>query len=164
MTLRAETGAGMLRLDLGRHESRNAGTPALPMDMIRDDANKAALSYNGQYGFGAVEAKVYRHEINHLMDNYSLRDLTGGMLAPATSNDTGYLINTTLPRGSNTYRVGMEFLNNDFDSYAQSSTLAAASLKDIIRNGKRSRMGLFGEWEASVSEQWQTLLDCAAIR
>lgn len=158
LTLAQKTAAGMLRLDLGRHESRNAGTPALPMDMIRDDANKAALSYNGQYAFGAVEAKIYRHEITHLMDNYSLRGLASGMLAPATSNDTGYLINTTLPRGSNTYRVGMEYLNNDFDSYAQSSTLAAASLKDIIRNGKRSRMGLFGEWEASVSEQWQTLL------
>jgi iron complex outermembrane recepter protein len=158
LTLAQNTGAGTLRLDLGRHESRNAGTPALPMDMIRDDANKAALSYNGQYSFGVVEAKVYRHEISHLMDNYTLRDLTSGMLAPATSNDTGYQINTTLPRGSNTYRAGMEYLNNDFDSYAQSSSLAAASLKDIIRNGKRSRLGVFGEWEASVSEQWQTLL------
>jgi len=80
--------------------AKNAGTPALPMDMIRDDANKAALSYNAQYAFGEVEAKVYRHEINHLMDNYTLRDLAGGMLAPATSNDTGYLINTTLPRAA----------------------------------------------------------------
>lgn len=158
LTLAEKTGEGMLRLDLGRHESRNAGTPALPMDMIKDDANKAALSYNGQYSFGDVEAKIYRHEITHLMDNYSLRGLPSGMLAPATSNDTGYQISTTLPRGSNSYRVGMEYLNNDFDSYSQSSTLAAASLKDIIRNGKRSRLGVFGEWQASVSEQWQTLL------
>lgn len=158
LTLAQKTGKGTLRLDLGRHESKNAGTPALPMDMIRDDANKAALSYNGQYALGEVEAKLYRHEITHLMDNYSLRGLTGGMLAPATSNDTGYQINTTLPRGSNSYRVGMEYLNNDFDSYAQSSTLAPASLKDIIRNGKRSRIGVFGEWEANMSEQWQTVL------
>lgn len=158
LTLAGKTGNGMLRLDLGRHESHNAGTPALPMDMIKDEANKAALSYNGQYAFGEVGAKIYRHEITHLMDNYSLRDLSSGMLAPATSNDTGYQVNATLPRGSNTYRMGMEYLNNDFDSYAQSSTLAPASLKDIIRNGKRSRMGVFGEWEANMGEQWQTLL------
>jgi iron complex outermembrane receptor protein len=158
LTLADKTGNGMLRVDLGRHESRNAGTPALPMDMIKDDANKAALSYSGQYSFGDVDAKIYRHEITHLMDSYSLRGLPGGMLAPATSNDTGYQVNTTLPRGSNTYRLGMEYLNNDFDSYSQSSTLAAASLKDIIRNGKRSRVGVFGEWQASATEQWQTLL------
>lgn len=158
LTLAEKTGNGSLRLDMGRHESRNAGTPALPMDMIKDDANKIALGYNGQYDFGAVEAKVYRHEITHLMDNYSLRDLSSGMIAPATSNDTGYQINTTLPRGSNTYRAGIEYLNNEFDSYSQSSTLSAASLKDIIRNGKRNRLGVFGEWETHASEQWQTLL------
>ncbi len=158
LTLAEKTANGTLRLDLGRHESRNAGTPALPMDMIKDDANKVALGYNGEYSFGAVEAKIYRHEITHLMDNYSLRDLASGMIAPATSNDTGYQINTTLPRGSNTYRVGMEYLNNDFDSYSQSSSLAPASIKDTIRNGKRSRLGVFGEWEASASEQWRTLL------
>ncbi len=158
LSLAGKTGNGTLRLDLGKHESRNAGTPALPMDMIRDDANKTALSYNGEYDFGAVEAKIYRHEITHLMDSYSLRDLPSGMVAPATSNDTGYLLNTMLPRGSNTYRMGMEYLDNDFDSYAQSSTLTAASLKDIIRNGKRSRLGVFGEWENNVNEQWQTVL------
>lgn len=158
ITVAGKTGNGTLRLDLGRHESRNAGTPALPMDMIKDDANKVALGYQGEYDFGAVEGKIYRHEITHLMDNYSLRDLASGMVAPATSNDTGYLFNTTLPRGSNTYRMGMEYLKNDFDSYSQSSTLAAASLKDIIRNGKRSRIGMFGEWEASAGEQWRTLL------
>lgn len=158
LTLAEKTGNGTLRLDLGRHESRNAGTPALPMDMIKDNADKLALGYNGQYSFGEVEAKIYRHEITHLMDNYSLRNLSSGMIAPATSNDTGYLINTTLPRGSNTYRIGMEYLSNEFDSYSQSSTLAPASLKDIIRNGKRNRLGVYGEWEANASEQWRTLL------
>jgi iron complex outermembrane receptor protein len=153
-----KTRDGVVRVDLGRHESKNAGTPALPMDMIKDDANKTAVSYNAQYGFGEVEAKIYRHEITHLMDNYSLRGLTSGMLAPATSNDTGYQLNTTMPRGDNTYRLGMEYLNNDFDAYSQASSLAANTIKDIIRNGKRSRLGVFGEWEANLSEQWKTSL------
>ncbi len=158
LALAEKAGDGVVRLDLGRHESRNAGTPALPMDMIKDDANKFALGYKGNFDFGALEARVYRHEITHLMDNYSLRDLSSGMIAPATSNDTGYQLNTTLPRGSNTYRLGMEYLSNDFDAYSQSSTLTPASLKDIIRNGKRNRLGVFGEWEAVAGAQWKTLL------
>jgi iron complex outermembrane receptor protein len=161
LSLAGKTGNGTLRLDLGRHESRDVGTPTLPMDMIRDDADKIALGYSGQYSFGEVEAKIYRHEITHMMDNYSLRPVVAPampMLAPATSKDNGYLLNTTLPRGSNTYRLGMEYLSNDFDSYSQSSTLNPATLKDIIRNGKRNRLGVYGEWEANAGEQWRTLL------
>lgn len=158
LTLAQKTRDGLVRVDVGRHESKDAGTPALPMDMIKDNANKAAVSYNAQYGFGEVEAKVYRHEITHLMDNYTLRGLASGNLAPAISNDTGYQVNTKLARGDHTYRLGMEYLNNDFDAYSQSSTLTSASLKDIIRNGKRSRVGVYAEWEANVSEQWRTTL------
>jgi iron complex outermembrane recepter protein len=157
LTLAQKTRDGMVRVDVGRHESKDAGTPALPMDMIKDNANKAAVSYNAEYGFGEVEAKVYRHEITHLMDNYTLRPNTGTrMLAPATSNDTGYKLNTTLPRGDNTYRMGVEYLQNDFNVYSQNAATGAQS--DIIRDGSRARLGVFGEWEAKMSEQWLTSL------
>lgn len=159
VTLATRAGDGTLRLDVGRHESKNVGTPSLPMDMVKDNANKYALGYNGNFSFGSVEAKLYRHEIDHMMDNYTMRGLTSGMLAPATSKDTGYQINTTLPRGDHTYRLGMEYLANDFDAYSKMSTdMNGASLKDIIRYGSRDRLGIFGEWEAKLSNQWKTLL------
>lgn len=158
LTLAAQVAGGTLRLDLGRHESSNAGTPALPMDMVKDNANKIALSYLGELAFGTLEARIYQHDIDHLMDNYSLRGLSAGMQAPATSKDTGYQVNLSVPRGTNTYRVGMEYLTNDFDVYSQSSTLSAGSVKDNIRHARRDRLGLFGEWEAKLSPQWKTLL------
>lgn len=157
LTLAQKTRDGVLRADLGRHESKNAGTPALPMDMIQDDADKAALSYSAQYGFGEVEAKIYRHEITHLMDNYSLRANTGmRMFAPASSKDTGYQLNTSLPRGDNIYRIGMEYLQNSFNVYSQNAVSGAQS--DIIRDGSRDRLGVFGEWEARMNGQWATTL------
>lgn len=158
LTLAAKGGNGTLRFDVGRHEASNVGTPSLTMDMIKDDADKYALSYSGSFSFGSVEARVYRHEIDHLMDTYTLRGATSGMLAPATSKDSGYQVNVTLPRGTNTYRLGMEYLTNDFDAYSQSSTMAANTIKDIIRSGSRDRMGVYGEWEAKLGSQWKTLL------
>jgi iron complex outermembrane receptor protein len=158
LTLGTKVAGGTLRLDLGRHESRDAGTPALPMDMVKDNADKIALSYLGELSFGTLEARIYQHDIDHLMDNYSLRGQTTGMQAPATSKDTGYQLNLSVPSGSHTYRVGMEYLTNDFDVYSQSSSLAAATIKDNIRHASRDRLGVFGEWEAKLSPQWKTLL------
>jgi len=157
LTLATKAGDGALRLDLGRQEARNVGTPALPMDMVKDDANKYALGYAGNFSFGSVEAKAYRHEIDHLMDNYTLRGLASGKFAPATSNDTGYQANVTLLQGINTYRLGAEYLINDFNSYSQNSTGAPAT-QDTIRNGSRDRFGVYGEWESKLGSQWKTLV------
>lgn len=154
-TLATKAGDGVLRLDLGRHESSNVGTPSLMMDMVKDNADKYALGYAGNFAFGTVEAKVYRHEIDHLMDNYTLRGLASGTIAPATSNDTGYQTHATLLQGVNTYRLGAEYLTNDFNSYTQT---AAGMQQDTIRNGSRDRFGVYGEWESRLGSQWKTLV------
>ena len=158
LTLASQTPGGLWRLDVGRHESFDAGTPALPMDMIKDNADKYALSYLGDVSFGTLEARLYRHAIDHLMDNYHLRGLAAGMLAPATSEDTGFKLSLSIPDAASTWRVGLEYLSNDFDVYSQSSSMAAASIKDNIRAASRDRIGLFGERETRLSPQWKTLI------
>lgn len=155
LTLATRAGDGVLRLDLGRHESSNVGTPSLMMDMVKDNADKYALGYAGNFAFGTVEAKVYRHEIDHLMDNFTLRGLASGTIAPATSNDTGYQTHATLLQGVNTYRLGAEYLTNDFNSYTQT---AAGVQQDTIRNGSRDRFGVYGEWESRLGSQWKALV------
>ena len=140
---------GELRLDAGRHNTRDAGTPALPMDMIRDDADKVALGYQGDFGFGAVEARAYWHDIEHLMDNYSLRPSTGmKMFAPASSRDTGVTLATRI--GST--RLGLEYRMNDFNSYQQNAMTAAR--QDMFRDSSRDRLGVYGEWQGALAADW----------
>lgn len=159
VTLATKAASGTFRLDLGRHETLDAGTPALPMDMIRDFAEKAALSYSGDTGAHALEARVYVHDIEHLMDNYSLRPnlnpTTMWAFAPATSTDQGASVKTVHTRGNHVWRIGAEIAQNDFDSYSQ--RLVSGAQQDIIRDASRDRLGVFGEWQVQHGAAWQTL-------
>ncbi len=150
---------GMLMLDAGEHSTRDAGTPSLPMDMIEDDAKKIALGYQGEMGGAGIELKAYRHEIDHLMDNYSLRPNPMPAMhafAPATSDDTGAKMGVTLARGDTTYRLGAEYLHNAFDSYSQ--RLLSSVRQDIFRDNTRERFGLYAEQQVQHGARWQTLV------
>jgi iron complex outermembrane recepter protein len=157
VTLAAKAAGGTLRLDLGKHKTLDAGTPALPMDMLRDEADKLALSYQGDTRIGTLEARVYQHKIDHLMDNYSLRPAGAArMFAPATSDDSGVSLATSITRGTSSVRVGAEVLQNAFDSYSVNATSGAR--QDIIRDASRDRLGVYGEWQAQHGAAWQTLV------
>lgn len=156
LILGMKTDAGVWRLDAGKHKTQDAGTPALPMDMIRDDADTLALGYQGDAGFGMLEARIYRHRIDHLMDNYSLRPAgMSRMFAPATSDDGGASLATSIARGDSVLRFGAEFAGNDFDSYSQNAV--SGLRQDIIRDASRDRFGVYGEWQANFGQSWQTL-------
>ena len=47
------------------------------MDMVKDNANRVRLNYDGMLSFYEVNLSAYWHDINHTMDNYSLRPATG---------------------------------------------------------------------------------------
>lgn len=145
--------AGELRLDVGQHNTRDAGTPALPMDMVRDDASKVGLSYRGNTAQGTVEARVYWHDIDHLMDNYSLRANSGmKMFAPASSRNIGVTLGSKLGN----FKYGAEYLTNAFNAYSQ--TLGnPASRKDMFNNSSRDRLGVYGEWQGAVATDWNLL-------
>lgn len=155
-----KVGNGDLGIAFGQHRAKNVGTPALGMDMIQDDADSGRISYNGKFDFGTVEARLYQHKIDHVMDNYTLRTYTAAasrMKAPATSNDTGFALGVALPRGTNTFRVGMDGNNNDFNVYQQSAT-NPAMVSELFVNNSRDRWGIYGEWEGNPASAWRTLL------
>lgn len=144
-------GSGVWELEAGSHRASDVGTPTLPMDMVRDDADRVRLAFKGDSPVGQLEAQVYRHEIDHLMDNFSLRPLTGmsRMAAPATSDDTGLTLALANPAGSGTLKLGMEVFANDFDMVQQN--LTSGALQDTFRNSSRDRYGLYGEWEGAIA-------------
>lgn len=154
-----KVGNGELGVSFGQHSSKNVGTPALGMDMIKDDATSVRVGYNGKFDFGSIEARVYQHKIDHVMDNYSLRTFTAAaarMRAPATSDDLGFAFGLTVPQGSNTFRVGVDGHKNDFNVYQQA--IVANTYRDLIPNATRDRLGLYGEWEARPDKAWRTVL------
>lgn len=143
-------GSGVWELEAGSHRASDVGTPTLPMDMVKDDADRIRLGFKGGTPIGQLEAQMYRHEIDHLMDNFSLRPANGTLMrAPATSDDTGLTVALANPAGSGTLKLGLEVHANDFAMDQQNATTLA--IQQTFRNSQRDRYGVYGEWEGAVA-------------
>ena len=109
----------------------------------------SAPGYKGKHAFGSLHVRAYWHDIDHLMDNYSLRPNAGmKMFAPATSQDTGISLDTRMGRA----KFGLEYRMNDFNAYSQNAVTAAR--KDMFRDSARDRLGVYGEWLDNVAPDW----------
>ena len=150
---------GVWSVDAGLQQTREAGTPALPMDMIEDDSWRVGLRHRGDYGGTSVDGRVYFHSIDHLMDNFSLRPLGPGaapMFSPAESDDVGTELAVAIPHERHTWRVGTGFHRNEFEAYQQNALTGAQ--QDTLAEAARTRVGTWLEWQMDWSETWTTLL------
>lgn len=149
--------SGRLDLSLSQQRSRDTGTPALPMDIVKDDADAVNLAWEGRLGATRITARVYRHDIEHLMDNYSLRPNAGTrMYAPSESTDTGLALGGKHGLAGGEARFGLEWLGNDFAAY-QWNVSTGVFGQDILRDASRDRLGLYGEWDGVLSGGWRAL-------
>jgi iron complex outermembrane receptor protein len=143
------TKSGLWDIDTGLSRTRDTGTPALTMDMIKDDGYRVGLEYAGQPTFGSLSARFYHHGVSHQMNNYSLRPLATGMMpmvSNANSGDFGFNLDTSMPRGRS-----REHGHRHESGHVQSRTAGAcgnlrrmasrlvASVDDAARAPKRHR-------------------------
>ena len=154
----AHAGAsGRFDASASRHRVADAGNPSLPMDMIRDDADAVNLAWDGKFGATGLNARAYWHDIDHLMDNYSLRPNVGSrMYAPASSRDVGLVLGGRRNMAGGRVSFGAEWLGNDFAT--ASWTAAGAFVQDILRDASRDRLGIYGEWQGALAGAWSASL------
>lgn len=153
MALRTES--GFLAVNAGMMRTRDAGTPVLPMDMVRDDSWHVGVRHRTIRGADTIETRVYVHDIDHLMDNYTLRPAGMRMEAPATSRDYGMRSTWSREAGPQTVRVGIDLHRNDFD--ADQVNVMTGARRDSFADNRRGRIGVFAEWEGGVAEGWTVL-------
>jgi iron complex outermembrane receptor protein len=150
------TARGHLAVDAGFSATRDTGTPALPMDMVKDDAWRAGLTQRETFEWGTLENRLYVHEIDHLMDNYTLRPVSGmAMESPSSSRDFGWRADATLPFGENKLRAGIDLHRNEFDAEQIAITgMFAGKTRDTFEQNRRSRAGMYLDWEHNHTDQW----------
>lgn len=147
------TPGGYIAVDAGFSATRDSGTPALAMDMIKDDAWRFGFTHQETRDWGSVENRFYVHDIDHLMDNCSLRPVAGmAMKSPSSSRDFGWRSDVTLPRGESLVRVGVDLHRNEFD--AEQVARDSGLRRDTFADNRRGRIGAYAEWEQKHSEQW----------
>jgi iron complex outermembrane receptor protein len=142
----------------GISRTRDAGTPALPMDMLKDDSWNVGLRQTSELDFGEVEARFGFHSIDHLMNNFSLRPLMPGaapLIAPTRTDDLSGRVGLTIPRNKDTFRAGLDFQWSRLDALLKNDANGAEQTN--INNATRSRVGAYLEWQKNWSDQWSTL-------
>lgn len=99
-----QRGKHSLQLDVGRNETEDTGTAALPMDIDYIDTDLGSLKYGYDFGNWSLQTDLYYSDIEHGMTNYKMRQ------APA--NPAMYRRNTAT--GDN-LGFGLEAVREDVD-------------------------------------------------
>lgn len=155
--------------------------PNQRMDMLGNRQNRINLRYQGDQAWGKVEARAYHETVDHFMDFgqdklYSYGKLlnlypVNGMPMYTAGKTDGISAKADInlnPR--DLLRIGAEwqaYRLNDWWTPAPNCgyTGAVANCSGgmapdtfwNIRDGKRDRMAVYGEWEATWNPEWETL-------
>lgn len=153
----------LVELKLGFQHIPKQGFPNQRMDMTGNDSQQANLRYNGQYQWGALEARVYnehtRHSMNFLEDKLQTASPLG-MPMDTEGKNTGVMIKAdVLLSERDILRVGSEYQRyrlNDWWSPISAVPNGMMSPDTFwnIDDGQRDRFDIFGEWEASWNQRW----------
>ncbi len=150
LTAAAQSAQAVWVLDGNLTRTRDAGTPALPMDMISDDGMGIALKRHGLTDRGGFDLQAYHHRIDHRMDNFSLRPTLPGMPrmeSPARSDDSGARLAGTRHHARHTWRAGADVHHNAFDAEQRNRDTGRG--QDTFRDATRTRLGAHLEWQGA---------------
>ncbi|MGM0516994.1 MAG: TonB-dependent receptor [Pseudomonadota bacterium] len=151
--------------------------PNQRMDMTENTEKRGSLRYEGEFGWGGLEARAWHEVVDHEMDfgddkqfwypSGSPCSPIGGMPDPCAagmpmlteSENSGLRLKADLDlAGGDTLRVGAEYQRYRLDDYWPPS--GGGMWPDTfwnIRDGQRDRMAVFGEWESRLAKDWTVL-------
>ena len=123
------------------------------MDMTRNNSTSGSLRYETNRGWGRVDARGYLEQTDHQMN--VLRDKVPGMNMPMNTRGQNVGYSVTVDRmvgGRSRVRLGSELHRFALDDWwpgvmPMVSSMGPDTLQNI-NNGRRTRIGTFGEWEA----------------
>lgn len=131
------------------------------MDSPKSDADNIRLKYEQSDKLGplsGIKAEIYSSEVDHLMDNYSLRELTAPMRmsVPTTSDTKGGRLLGDLKLGETTLTVGFDYQKNErnADRFSGMANMEPATLQSIMWPGAElEQTGVFAEASHPLSDK-----------
>lgn len=187
LDISGRSGGHRLDLKLSRQHIPYENFPNQRMDMVGNDSDQIKLGYTGQYGWGLLKTRAWREDTEHQMDfgtdkRFWYGAASGGPTAadgnPCSPTGTscaagmpmaskvktdGLAVNAELPlAGSHSLRLGGEYQAYRLDDWWPPSGAGMwPGTFWNIRDGKRGRLALFGEWETRL---WPTLNGLVGLR
>lgn len=154
-----QQGAHEFSLDYMNRDSNDAGTPALPMDIIFIEADVAKATYRSDLGTADIGAKVYWSQVDHLMANDTLRaapTMMNGMpmrrRSFTDSEDYGYTFDLAfdLAGGKLSFGTDGHVADHNADVF---NPVDANFLIENYRAIERDVYGVFGEWTGAIANR-----------
>ena len=157
--------------------------PNQRMDMLDNVQQRLNLRYLGKFGWGTLEARAYREDVEHLMDfgadkRFWYGPDSGGPAAPdgapcapvgptcaagmpmnTESTNTGVVVKGSVDlTDRDLLRLGVEYQRYRLDDWWPAS--GGGMWPNTFRNvndGKRDRTAVYAEWEGRPDARWTTL-------
>jgi iron complex outermembrane recepter protein len=140
--------------------------PNQRMDMLDNEQQRFNLRYLGQFAWGSLEARAYHEKVDHYMNFGADKQLVygtavNGMPMNSKGETTGATAKADIVLTErDLLRVGALYQHYTLDDWwpPSGTGMMAPGTFDNINDGKRDRLGLFGEWESRLDTQWTALL------
>jgi len=153
-------GIGEFSFGYSNERVDNAGSPALPMDIIFVKGNTFSSGFKSARDTAGIQwlADMHYMDTDHQMDNFTLRTapviaMTGTLMKRFTlsnAKDFAYKLHAAIPAGSGTITLGTEGWMAKHNADVFDPTNAAFSVQNY-NDIKRNRFGVFAEWNAPLT-------------
>jgi iron complex outermembrane receptor protein len=156
-------------IDYRRSEAEDTGNPVLPMDIAFVDSNIARGSYRGEWRGIGLEASLGYNDVDHGMDNFSLRPPPPNpmrfrtSLADSRGLDYDVVAKIPVPVWESDLSVGVDgnLANHNMEIVSPNN---GAFFVDNFNDVQRDRYGVFAEWTGEPFERWQLELGARYTR
>ncbi|MDF1643957.1 MAG: TonB-dependent receptor [Pseudomonadales bacterium] len=141
-------------IDYHYNDTGLTGTAALPMDIIFASGDIVKLNYSADLNdLGMLEIQLNYEDLEHVMDNVTLRTSMMKRVATTDVNGIGFkaVLTTKTPNGETKLGVDGDTANhNALITDPTNPMFRVDNFNDVERN----RMGLFAEWQENRSDSW----------
>lgn len=155
----------LVEFKLGLQDIPYQGFVNQRMDMTGNEAEQYNLSYNGKFGWGALEARAYHEHVRHSMQFgddklywYHSNGSVAGMPMDTEGKTTGVNLKGDINLSArDVLRLGAEYQRYRLDDWwnpVANSAMMSPNTFWNINNGQRDRYDMFAEWDAKWNAQW----------
>ena len=140
------------------------GFPNQRMDLLGNTERRVELSWTRALAGATVDARVYAERVAHSMNFGADRQFLYGDAAGMPMNTDSHTAGADLKAAieldaANTLRAGADWQRYRLDDFwpASGSGMMAPDAFANIADGRRDRLGVWGEWQRQLDRGWQLL-------
>ena len=148
--------ASTFNLAAGKLDTNNTGTPALPMDIILIDKDIANFTATTQHEGKTFKVRLGYSDVEHIMDNYSLRSNANLMRyreTTATGRQLSWGGSVELAFGDDSLTLGIDGTQVTHDALITNPNMGMFAIQNFS-DAERDIYSLFAEWE-HFADPWQ---------